>query len=94
MPNNKSIKFPYAESTKNDMVRFYNSLNEKDKRHYAALESRKLGYGGITYVAELFNCSRSMIQDGIDELKKNDFLAIEQVRRFGGGRKDELKKKC
>jgi hypothetical protein len=29
------------------MVKIYNSLGEKDKRRYAAIEAKKLGHGGI-----------------------------------------------
>lgn len=64
------IGFPFTPSIEKDMKLFYDSLNEKDKRHYAALEAKKLCYGGITYIAELFNCTRPTIHDGLDELKK------------------------
>ena len=64
------IGFPFTPSIEEDMKLFYNSLNEKDQRHYAALEAKKLCYGGITYIAELFNCARPTIQDGLDEFKK------------------------
>ena len=52
------------------MKMFYDSLNEKDQRHYAALEAKKLCYGGITYIAQLFNCARPTIYEGLDEFKK------------------------
>jgi hypothetical protein len=31
------------------MVNFYNTLSEKDRRRYAAIEALKLGWGGTTY---------------------------------------------
>ena len=52
------------------MMKFYQNLSEKDKRHYAAIEAYKLGHGGITYISKLFNCSRQTIHEGISELKK------------------------
>jgi hypothetical protein len=64
------IKFPYTPAVEKNMKKFYNSLNEKDKRHYAALEANKLCYGGITYISELLGCDRSTIQNGIEEFKK------------------------
>ncbi len=64
------VGFPFRPDIEKDMKIFYNSLNEKDQRHYAALEAKKLCYGGITYIAELFNCARPSIYDGLDELKK------------------------
>lgn len=62
--------YPYAADSEKYMQMFYNSLNEKDKRHYAALEAQKLCYGGISYISELLNCARSTIHDGMEELKK------------------------
>jgi len=66
------IGFPFTPDIEKDMKMFYESLNEKDRRHYAALEAKKLCYGGISYIAELFNCSRPTIHEGLDELKKKD----------------------
>jgi len=60
----------YDETTKTRMQYFYLSLNEKDKRHYAAIEADKLGHGGINYIAELFGCSRQTIYAGLSELEK------------------------
>lgn len=62
--------YPYSPTTERWMKMLYNSLNEKDRRHYAAIEAIKLDYGGITYVAELLNCARSTIHDAIEEFKK------------------------
>ena len=45
------------------------SLNEKDQRHYAALEAKKLCHGGITYIAELLNCARPTIYDGLNDFR-------------------------
>lgn len=48
----------------------YQALSEKDQRHYAAVEAAKLGHGGITYIADLFGCSRQTVSTGLEELKK------------------------
>lgn len=61
---------PYDEKTERRMKNFYVSLNEKDRRHYAAIEADKLGHGGVSYIAELFNCSRQTIHSGLKELEK------------------------
>ena len=34
------------------MQLYFASLSERDKRHYAALESVKLGHGGQTYISQ------------------------------------------
>ena len=39
-----------------NMLSFYESLSEKDRRRYAAIEAQKYGYGGITQISILFNC--------------------------------------
>jgi DNA invertase Pin-like site-specific DNA recombinase len=62
--------YPYSPTTERWMKMLYNNLNEKDRRHYAAIEAIKLDYGGITYIAELLNCARSTIYDAIEEFKK------------------------
>ena len=50
------------------MQDFFNSLSEKDRRRYAAIEAQKLGHAGITYIAKVLNCSRSTIHAGLNEL--------------------------
>lgn len=42
---------PYPETIKQVMKTFFNTLSEKDKRRYAAVEAQKLGHGGISYMA-------------------------------------------
>lgn len=67
---------------------FYATLSEKDQRRYAAVEARRLGYGGIEYVAEVLGCSRRTIERGLSELDELPHdPAAGRVRRPGGGRK-------
>ena len=40
----------YSAEIETQMLNFYNSLSEKDRRRYAAIEASKLGYGGDTYI--------------------------------------------
>ena len=61
---------PYNSDAEADMQLFASTLNERDKRRYAALEARKLGYGGIAYISRLLNISTKTIQVGIEELTK------------------------
>jgi len=70
MTNENKIGFPFSKKVELYTKRFYDSLNEKDKRHYAALEAAKLCYGGMTYLSDLLGCSRSTIQEGFEELEK------------------------
>ena len=60
---------PYPLGSVEMMRKFYQTLNEKDKRRYAATEAIKLGHGGICYIAEILQCARSTIHIGIRELQ-------------------------
>jgi exonuclease I len=76
------------ETSRAHMRNFFQTLSEKDQRRYAAVEAQRLGHGGITYVAQLLECSTKTISRGIDELDQlqND-PAAGRVRRQGAGRK-------
>lgn len=67
---------------------FYETLSEKDQRRYVAVEARRMGFGGIEYVASVFGCSRKTIERGMAELGELPHdSAAGRVRRLGGGRK-------
>jgi hypothetical protein len=71
------------------MKTFCNTLSEKDRRRYAAVEAQKLGHGGISYISGVLGCSRTTIYEGLAEL---DALCVDsdydsRIRREGGGRK-------
>jgi len=51
------------------MQEVFNRLSEKDKRLYAGVEASKFPYGGISYIAQLFSCSRNTIRRWITEAK-------------------------
>lgn len=59
----------YSESIERKMVNLYTSLNEKDRRRYAAIEAEKLGHGGTEYIAGLFNCDPKTIRRGTREVE-------------------------
>lgn len=76
------------EVAKTDMRNFYNTLSEKDKRRYAAVEAKRLGHGGIEAVAKILGCSTKTISRGIQELDSLEKdPAAGRVRRPGAGRK-------
>ena len=79
----------YSKEIQSEMVKFYNSLSEKDKRRYAAIEAKKLGHGGIKYISELFECHRNTITEGKSELEKKEVEKFNDkaIREKGGGRK-------
>ena len=72
--------------------KFFDSLNEADRRRFAALEALNLGRGGISLVSEFFEISRKTIGEGLKELESDEELPSDRVRRRGGGRKKNLTK--
>jgi hypothetical protein len=80
---------PYPESTEQFMRKLYETLSEKDRRRYAAVEAQKLGHGGITYIAKVLGCAQSTIAIGIKELTELPAGSSydPRIRRPGGGRK-------
>jgi hypothetical protein len=66
---------------------FYKSLNERQRRHFAAIEAKILGHGGIKIVCEAFSIDPVTVRTGIRELTEGDDLAPGWIRRKGAGRK-------
>ena len=62
-------------------------LDERSRRLLAAAESQAVGKGGISVVAKATGISRSVIRQGIADLKDPTALASGRVRKEGGGRK-------
>ena len=67
------------------MKRLYDSLSEKDRRRYAAVEAKKLGYGGISYICSLFLCDDKTVKKGMRELENEQCLSQTGIRKEGGG---------
>jgi hypothetical protein len=74
----------YDAVVEHQMVSFFKSLSEKDRRRYAAVEAAKLGHAGKAYVAQLFECDPDTIAAGmrdVDELPAD--AAAGRVRKKG-----------
>jgi len=63
------VKNVYGGDVETQMRNLYESLNEKDRRRYAAIEANKLGHGGVQYIAELFGCHADTITQGRRDLQ-------------------------
>lgn len=75
---------PYSADVEAAMRHMYASLNERHRRLYAAGEALKLGHGGITFIATLFECHRKTIQRGLIELRNAEpALPARQARKKG-----------
>jgi hypothetical protein len=62
-------------------------LDERGRRSFAAIEARAAGHGGIAAVARATGIAPSPIGRGLKELAFGSDLAVDRVRRAGGGRK-------
>jgi len=79
---------PFDEIVETQTRNVFLTLNEKDRRRFAAIQARQLGHGGITYISKLLDVSVSTISRGIDELATlPDDPAEGRVRSPGAGRK-------
>lgn len=74
-----------VEEAKAAIVLFLASLDERQRRLYAGLESLKTGYGGDEYIAQLFGLDRHTVSRGREELLSGT-SPVEGERRSGGGR--------
>ena len=74
---------PYACEVETEMKALYESLNEKDRRRYAAVEATKLGHGGFEYIAALLGCDRKTIRRGRQELRNPPDVPRGRVRKKG-----------
>jgi hypothetical protein len=71
---------------------FLSTLNEKQRRLYAGLESLKLGFGGDSYIAELFGIDPHTVARGRRDLEKGNW-DTSRLRAEGGGRSSVEKKR-
>ena len=75
----------YSPDVEKHMINLFNSLSEKDRRRYAAVEAEKLGHGGTAYVAGLFCCDTDTIRQGKQDLEQlPQDNAPQRVRKKGG----------
>jgi len=77
----------YHKDVERFMKRFYDSLSEKDRRAYAAIEAAKLGHGGIKYLAKLFGCDPKTIRHGQQDLEILPPFIPGKIRKKGAGAK-------
>ena len=73
----------YSPEIEHSMRMFHDSLSEKDRRRYAAIEAAKLGQGGIEYVATLLDCDPKTIRPGQQDLDHLPDELGQRVRKKG-----------
>jgi hypothetical protein len=65
-------------------------MDERLRRQWAAVESREVGWGGVSAVSQATGMSRTTITAGLRELalsEKERVIEADRIRRPGGGRK-------
>ncbi len=73
----------YSPEIEHSMRMFHDSLSEKDRRRYAAIEAAKLGHGGIASVATLLGCDPKTIRQGQQDLDHLPDKLGKRVRKKG-----------
>ena len=81
------LREKYSEETEKQMKLFFDSLNEKDRRRYAAIEAIKLGHGGQKYISNVLGCHFQTIMAGINEITNGIKTPDYRIRKSGGGKK-------
>jgi DDE family transposase len=78
----------YGPAIEQQLRQYYQSLSEKDRRRFAAIQAITLGHGGIQDIAQVLGGDPQTVQEGMRELKHlPDDPAGKRVRKSGGGRK-------
>jgi hypothetical protein len=74
-----------TDETKAAIILFFSTLDERQRRLYAGLESLRLGHGGDSRIAELTGLDVHTVAKGRSELLERD-VQLERIRRPGAGR--------
>ena len=80
------------DEVKAAIILFLSTLDEKQRRLYAGLESLKLGYGGDQHIADFIGIDAHTVAKGRRQLLEQD-IDLERIRKPGGGRKRAEKKR-
>jgi hypothetical protein len=81
----KNRKNPPNDSQAAYTSLFFSTLNEKQRRWFAGLESLKLGYGGDKIVSNITGLDVKTVAKGRNEMIANE-IDVERIRREGAGR--------
>jgi hypothetical protein len=73
----------YSPEIEHAMRMFHDSLSEKDRRRYAAIEAVKLGSGSVEYISTLLGCDPKTIRQGREDLDQLPDELGDRVRKKG-----------
>lgn len=78
----------YSESERVIQLQRYDSLSERQQRHFLGYEYKRLGKGSQRYLSRIYGCSRHRIRKGFMEIDSLASLSATDGERLkGGGRK-------
>ena len=83
---------PIDDEAKAALLLFFATLNERQRRLYAGVESLRLGHGGDRRIAELTGLDVHTVARGRQELLAQD-VELERIRTAGAGRVPVEKKR-
>src|SRR5664280_658947 len=81
------LRTKYSEEIEKQMKAYFDTLNEKDRRGYAAIEAMKLGHGGQNYISSVLGCHFQTVMAGINEITNGIETPENRIRKPGGGKK-------
>src|SRR5665648_740455 len=81
------LRIKYSDEIEDQMKAYFDTLNEKDRRQYAAIEAIKFGHGGQKYISSMLGCHFQTVMAGINEITNGTDIPEERIRKPGGGRK-------
>lgn len=81
------LQAQYTKEVEELMKKFYQTLSEKDRRRYAAVEALKFGHGGQKYICEILGCDPGTVKLGNEELHHGSDTPENRIRKPGGGNK-------
>ena len=81
------LRIKYSDEIEKQMKAYFDTLNEKDRRGYAAIEAMKLGHGGQNYISSVLGCHFQTVKAGINEITNGTETPENRIRKPGGGKK-------
>ena len=78
-----AMQIHYSLDVEDTMRRFFDSMPERERRHYAAVEAAKLGRGGTSYLAQILSCDEKTIRRGKREQIAASDLPSGRSRKKG-----------
>jgi DNA-directed RNA polymerase specialized sigma subunit len=79
----------YPASVAAQKIKFYRSLNERERRRHAAIEASRLEHGGLEYISQRFGCDPKTIRKGLAELEEENRLSVDGQRNKGDGQRNK-----